>query len=98
MENEQLIAIDVFCTHAGFEVSFVEDLHDRGLIRITTMKKQRYLEPEYLPRVEKLARMHYDLQINLEGLEAISHLLERLEQVQHDMQRLQERLRLYEPE
>ncbi|MBK6476686.1 MAG: chaperone modulator CbpM [Flavobacteriales bacterium] len=96
MENEELIAMEVYCDHEGVEVSFVEALHDRGLIRITTVKEQRFIDPEHLSRVEKLARMHYDLDINLEGIEAISHLLERMEALQQDMRSLSERLRLYE--
>lgn len=96
MENEELIAMEVYCDHEGVEVSFVEALHDRGLIRITTVKEQRFIDPEHLSRVEKLARMHYDLDINLEGIEAISHLLERMEALQQDMHSLSERLRLYE--
>jgi len=96
MEHEELIAMEVYCDHEGVEVSFVEALHDRGLIRITTVKEQRFIAPEHLSRVEKLARMHYDLEINLEGIEAISHLLERMEALQHDMHTLHERLRLYE--
>ena len=96
MENEELIAMEVYCDHEGVEVSFVEALHDRGLIRITTVKEQRFIDPEHLSRVEKLARMHYDLDINLEGIEAISHLLERMEALQQDMHSLSARLRLYE--
>ena len=96
MENEELIAMELYCDHEGVEVSFVEALHDRGLIRITTVKEQRFIDPEHLSRVEKLARMHYDLDINLEGIEAISHLLERMEALQQDMRSLSERLRLYE--
>lgn len=96
MEKEQLIAMEVYCDHEGLEVSFVEALHDRGLIRITTIKEQRFIDPEYIARLEKLARMHYDLDINLEGIEAISHLLERMESLQVEMHTLHERLRLYE--
>ncbi len=96
METEELIAIQVYCTKEGLEASFVEALGERGLIRITTIKEQRYVEPEHLPLIEKLARMHYDLQINLEGLEAISHLLERLETTQQEIRILQQRLGIYE--
>ena len=53
---------------------------------------------QQLPRLERLARMHYDLDINLEGIEAISHLLERVERMQHDLRALQEWLHLYEGE
>lgn len=96
METEELIAIQLYCTNEGLEASFVEALGERGLIRITTIREQRYVEPEHLPRIEKLARMHYDLQINLEGLEAISHMLERMENMQQEMRLLQQRLGVYE--
>ena len=96
METEQLIAMQVYCAKEGLEASFVEALFERGLIRITTIKEQRFVEPEHLPRIEKLARMHYDLQINLEGLEAISHMLERMENLQLEMRNLQQRLDIYE--
>ena len=43
-----------------------------------------------------MIRMHYELDINLEGIDAISNLLERVEEMQHEMTRLQNRLRFYE--
>lgn len=49
-----------------------------------------------LARIERLSRMHYELEINLEGLEAISHLLERMDAVQQDLRAIRERLHLYE--
>ncbi len=82
----------------GSRLTFVEALEERGLIRIITVRNKRYLEPTHLPRVERLARMHYDLEINLEGLEAISHMLERMEDLQAEMRDLRDRLRLYERE
>lgn len=97
MDTDELIAIQLYCDKEGLESTFVEALHERGLIRIRTIKQQRYVEPEFLPRIEKLARMHYDLQINLEGLEAISHLLERMEELQVQIRSIRERLDLYEP-
>jgi len=96
MTTEQLIAVEVFATHQGVEAAFVHDLHERGLIHITVVREQHYLEPEQLSRVEQLARMHYDLDINLEGLEAISHLLDRMDAAQRDLRALRDRLRLYE--
>lgn len=96
MTTEQLIAVEVFATHQGLEVAFVHALHERGLIRIAVVQERHFLEPDELARIEQLARMHYDLDINLEGLEAISHLLDRMDTVQQDLRMLRERLRLYE--
>lgn len=97
MTTEQLIAVEVFATHQGVEPTFVHALHERGLIQITVVHEQHFLEPEQLGRVEQLARMHYDLDINLEGLEAICHLLDRMDAAQQEARDLRQRLRLYEP-
>lgn len=96
MSTEHLIAVEVFTTHQGLESTFIHALHDRGLIKITVVQEQHFLEPEQLSRIEQLARLHYDLEINLEGLEAISHLLDRMAAEQQEARVLRERLRLYE--
>lgn len=98
MSTAHLIAVEVFATHQGVEATFVQALHERGLIRITVVQEQHFLESEQLVRVEQLARLHYDLDINLEGLEAISHLLDRIDSAQHEVRGLRARLRLYEAE
>lgn len=98
MNTENLIALEVFATHQGVETTFVHALYERGLIHITVVQEQHFLEPEQLSRVEQLARMHYDLDINLEGLEAISHLLDRMDEAQQEACILRQRLRLYEDE
>ena len=98
MSTEHLIAVEVFATHQGMETTFVHALHDRGLIQITVVQEQHFLEPEQLSRIEQLARLHYDLEINLEGLEAISHLLDRMDAAQQEARGLRERLRVYEGE
>ncbi|MBP7515279.1 MAG: MerR family transcriptional regulator [Flavobacteriales bacterium] len=98
MTTSELIAVEVFATHQGVEASFVHALHERGLIGITVVQERQFLEPGQLARVERLARLHYDLEINLEGLEAISHLLDRMDAVQQEARALRERLRLYEQE
>ncbi len=98
MTTEQLIAVEVFATHQGVETTFVHALHERGLIQLTVVQEQHFLAPEQIARIEKLARMHYDLEINLEGLEAISHLLDRMDAAQEEARRLRQRLDLYEQE
>ena len=96
MSTEQLIAVEVFATHQGVDATFVQALHERGLIRITVVQERHYLEQDELARIEQLARLHYDLDINLEGIEAISHLLERMDATHRDLHALRQRLHLYE--
>jgi chaperone modulatory protein CbpM len=98
MTTEQLVSIEIFCQHEGVEITFVRALHERGLITVVAESEQQFIAPEHLPRLEQLARMHYELEINLEGIEAISHMLERVERLQVEMRALRDRLRLYEGE
>ena len=96
MNTDELIAIDLFCKHSDVEVQFVEAMQERGLIRIAVVEERRYISVEHLPRLEKLARMHYDLDIDLAGIEALSHMLERMQDLQKQIRGLQDRLGRYE--
>jgi hypothetical protein len=48
-----------------------------------------------LPNVERYSRMYYDLSINMEGIDAIRHLLERMEEMKQEMDSLRKQLLLY---
>lgn len=43
---------------------------------------------EQLADIEKYIHLYYDLDINMEGLEAIMHLLNRVQHLQHQIKRL----------
>ena len=93
---DERISIEVFCLHQQVETTFVHALYERGLIQFEEEPPHQYIAREHLPRLEQLARLHYDLEIDLAGIEAISHLLERLQGMQEEMREMRERLRLYE--
>lgn len=95
MENELINAEDI-CMHYQIEYSFIQDLQQAGLIQITTVEQRSFIEPAQLHDVESMIRLHYDLNINLEGIEAIRHLLERVKTLQQQVAQLRSRLHLYE--
>lgn len=97
MQTDYLVAIDEFCANHNIEISFISSLQQNGLIEITTVEQARFLVAEQLPKVEKYIRFHYDLDINLEGIETISHMLERLHNMQDEIIALRNQLRFYEP-
>ena len=69
-----------------------------GLIEIDTVEGESYLPASQLYDVERYTRMYYDLSINIEGIDAIHHLLGRVESLQQEVNRLKSKLRLYETE
>ena len=98
METEYLIAIDEFCTSHNIEISFVSSLQQSGLIEITTKKESSFIEADQLKQLEKFIRLYYELDINLEGIETINYLLQRIGSMQDEITTLRNRLRLYENE
>jgi hypothetical protein len=96
MQTEYLVAVDEFCASHNIEISFISSLQQNGLIEITTIEQTGFIVVDQLPKVEKYIRLHYDLNINLEGIETIAHMLERINSLHNEITELNNRLRLYE--
>nr|WP_315220756.1 chaperone modulator CbpM [uncultured Flavobacterium sp.] len=96
MSSKNLIQINQFCLYHEIEDTFIAELHNYGLIDIIFQEEEQYLHPEQLPTVEKMIRLHYDLKINLEGIDAIAHLLNKIETLQQNLTNTQNKLRLFE--
>ena len=96
MESNELIPVHHFCITHSIELSFVESLQQYGLVEITRIQEERYFKESQLEELEKFVRLHYDLDINIEGIEAISHLLKKIQEMQERNMQLQNRLGLYE--
>ena len=93
MHSEEFIPAGEFCAFHHVELSFVRGLHESGLIGMTIQDGAVLLPTEELPALEKFVRWHYELAINSEGIEALSHLLGRLEALQEENRVLRNRLR-----
>ena len=92
MEHENLIPAKDLCVYHNIEYSFIHDLEDSGLISVTSVQKEMYIPEEEMQKVERFIRLHYDLDINVEGLETISYLLERMEKLQREIVHLKNRV------
>ena len=98
METEYLISIDEFCANHNIEISFISSLQQSGLIEITTVREAGFIEADQLKQLEKFIRLYYELDINLEGIETINYLLQRIGSMQDEIRDLKNRVRFYETE
>jgi MerR HTH family regulatory protein len=96
MHNEHLISAIEFCTNHEIEISFISSLHETGLIEIIRIEETEYIDESQLVQLERIVRFYYDLGINLEGIETVNHLLDRMNDLQGEIIALKNRLRLYE--
>ena len=93
MENEHLIPADEFCMNYRVEHTFIEALGEAGLIEMVMMEEKIFLHEEQLAELERFCRLHYELDINMEGIEAIAHLLKRVNDMEHELFRLRQRVK-----
>ncbi|MEP0132794.1 MAG: chaperone modulator CbpM [Eudoraea sp.] len=96
MELKDFIPIVQLCEHYSVEISFFDELHEEGLISITTLEQTSYLHQDKISDVEKMIRIHQELNINTEGIDAVFNLLQKIDSLQNELNKLHNRLSLYE--
>ncbi len=77
------------------EETFLDQLQSSGLIEIVIEEDDRYIEYDYLQEIEQFVRWHYELEINMEGIEALHHMLQQVQELQEDVERLRGELKFY---
>lgn len=96
MPAKKMIQIRSLCKVYEVEVSFIESLQQSGLIQVQQVGKDPHIPESELPQLEKIIRLYYDMQVNLEGIEVIHHLLGKMQALQQKMRDMQNRLQMYE--
>ncbi|MFD2724660.1 chaperone modulator CbpM [Hyunsoonleella rubra] len=96
MDSQDLIPVQLLCKRYNVPVSFINTLQEFQLIEIIIEKNDFYIRTTQIKDVEKMMRLHYDLDINLEGIDAISNLLKQVESLKQEITNLHNRLRFYE--
>jgi hypothetical protein len=96
MQKEELIPAIEFCTSHNLEISFIQSLDQYGLVETTTIEEAIYFPVSQLEQAERMVRLYAELGINMEGIDAIKHLLRKVEDMQDEIATLKSRLSLYE--
>lgn len=96
MKIVKFIPIKDLCVNYNIDVSFFNQLHEIGLIEIITYKKAPCISMETINEVEKMIRMHHDLNVNIPGIDVALNLLNKIEKMNSELISLKNKLRLYE--
>lgn len=87
METVLFKIVDI-CQSNRVERTFIQELHHNGLIQIIVEKEQEYIHEEQIPQLERFISLHYDLDVNIQGIEVVHNLLQRIEQLQQQVELL----------
>ncbi len=96
MHKGNLISENEFCAIHNIEISFIRSIQSIGLIEITTIEETRYIRKNQLQELERIICLYYELDINLEGIESIFNLLQRITHMEDEITMLKNKLRFYE--
>ena len=96
MIPEDMVLASEFCIHHNIELAFIHSLRQHGMIETVVVEEQIFLPVSELPRLEKIVRLYFELDINLEGIETIHHLLQQMKAMQEEIKSTRSRLSLYE--
>lgn len=90
------ITISEYCSHYNIESSFIDILEEMGIVEFERENNKIFLDSEYLRDLERCRQLHYELHINLEGIDVILNLLEKQNKLQDEIQSLKNQLKLHE--
>ena len=98
MSENDLIPAQTLCSHYNIEISFVDTLNQMGLIQIEIIEQNQYIRPDQIGDLEKIIRLHNDLNVNLEGIDIVFNLLQKEQELRQELTILKNKLRRYENE
>jgi len=91
-----MIVLDEFCSNHQVEVSFIQSLKEYGLIETIIVNETVCVHSNELSKLEQIVRLHQELNINPEGIDAINILLKRIENMQNEITELRNKLNFYQ--
>ena len=96
MSNKELISIQKVIVHHNLDEQFIESIESFQLIEFVVKDTDKYVYVEQLPTLEKIIRLYYDLEVNMEGIDVINNMLDRMDMMRKTIQQLENKLKLYE--
>jgi len=96
MSKEKFIPLQKLCELYKIEMSFFSSLNEIGLIQITIIEESNCIHQDKITDLEKMIRMHLDLEINIEGIDIAFNLLQKIDELENELIAIKNRLRIYE--
>lgn len=89
------IAVEQLCMHYDIPHSFIDSLTSFEFIELIEIESEKHVQINDIQKIEKMMRLHYDLQVNFEGLDIINHLTSQIYSLQEELIELRNRLEFY---
>ena len=98
-QTKKFVSIKKLCDFYNINDVFIRRLEEFELIEVDYVRDEDQggnLLEDHIKNFESLVRLHLDLNINVEGLHAISQLKSRIQKLEKEMMELKFRKRIVE--
>ena len=95
MATQKLVAVKEFCRHHKIDLEFIQSLRRNEMIELVMIKRTSFIAEDDLQSLEKAVRLYHELDINIEGIQTILHLLSSLEKKENELMTLRNQLGFY---
>ncbi len=96
MDNPKIVSIKNICSIYEIPISFIDELVEYEFVEINEKNKKRYIKTKDLNKFEKIIRLHFDLNINMEGIDVINNLLNKIDKLEKENLKLKNMLSFFD--
>jgi type I restriction-modification system DNA methylase subunit len=96
MNLENYIQIEVYCKQTQTPLEFIDDLFEFDMIEVQRIDNKSYVQPHHIVEIERIYRLRNDLGINMEGIDTLNHMIEKVKRLEQELKMLRDRLTIYE--
>ncbi len=96
MNMKSTVTIDIICQHYEIEPSFVKRLNDLGMIEFVSDGNMLCLEASQIRQIDKIVRLHDELEINPEGIDVVFNLLQKIKHLEQALLSAENKLSVLE--
>lgn len=94
-EKRRIIYIQEVAFNTGAEEWFIEKLIEQGILEIHVQQEENFFEPTEIELIRRAARLNHHLGVNVEGIDIILQMRQRLENLQRQIENLQSQIGFY---
>jgi|JI9StandDraft_2_1071091.scaffolds.fasta_scaffold701874_2 hypothetical protein len=95
MPVTKLIALKTFCLQHDIPADFILELHQHEIIQLVVEKRSRFIPIKQLQELERIIRIYRDLQLDINGIQTVLHLVNRLQEKDAEINALRNQLNFY---
>lgn len=95
MKDRKHIPVSDLCQHYAVKQSFFVQLSEHGLVEVHEVNSVQCILEDNLSRVERILRIHQELNVNLEGVDVVLNLLDRVQEMERELNELRNTVRAF---